>query len=497
MSWSDFFPILEDQSSEETEIHLDGTSFHVARVINPRDSSHIIATSLYCGDRCSSMAPRSSSQKNVPAHIGCAARSGLHLVVEGTRRIARAQEHPTVRVYLDADLEHLVPSLVEAGCEVALMRSTSKGCCIGSMWRYLALEEEGKYVTVVDAEEFPSVEYHAYRTEIASQAGLSGWRIPCPSSESDFDRGVSRYRPINTFYFGARGGFPISALISSAITGASSNEHLRSVAAVNRSLLIRNDAYWPKPGFDEWFLTIAVYPRMAQGGVLTFLSDKGGTPCQSLLLDIEYAAWGNPNSEVVVFQNPRTHSHGVPHGYDRSATETIKIRDDCRVLIRRRARSSGSGAGSVCDIPGAIEIHGSGVDALTYASANVSSVWWADLNRSLRIKDNASELFLDERLQRADLAVASWFFVSLDSATREWAISNGGNRERWTEGCAKKVPNLESAMVFWKSSSARSVLADWKEMNSPVRLEIYLALLHETGRFTIAELSILAQGWTL
>ena len=497
MSWSDFFPILEHQPSETAEDLPENSSFRIARVVNRRDSRHIIATSLYCGDRCSSAASLDFPEKRGPAHIGCAAGRGLSLVTEGARRVARTEKDKTIRVYLDADLEHLISKLVDAGCEIALMESTSKGCCIGSMWRYLALEEAGRCVTIVDATEFASVEHHAYRTEVAFQAGLAGWRVPCPSAEADFDRGVARYRPINTSYFGAKGGFPISELISSAVTGTSGSEDLRSVVAIDRSLLARSDAHWPRPGFDEWFLTIAIYPRMAQEGLLTFISDKGGTPCQSLLLDVEYASWGNPNSEVIVFQNPRTLSDSIPRGNVRPATEPIKIRDDCQIFIRKRARSSGSGACVTCDIPTAMEIHGSGMDVLTYASANVSSTWWADLNRSLRTKGSASELFLDERLQRADLAVADWFFVLLDGAAREWAISNGGNQERWAEGSAKKVPNLESAMVFWKSSSARSVLAHWKEQNPPVRLEIYLALLHETGRLAITELSIQAQGWTL
>jgi len=56
---------------------------------------------------------------------------------------------------------------------------------------------------------------------------------------------------------------------------------------------------WPEYGFDEFFLAVAAYPRLAQDGMLTFL--PGRSSSQLMIFDIEYVTWGNPSSEVFYF----------------------------------------------------------------------------------------------------------------------------------------------------------------------------------------------------
>lgn len=56
---------------------------------------------------------------------------------------------------------------------------------------------------------------------------------------------------------------------------------------------------WPSYGFDEFFMTVAAYPRLAQHGMLTFVPTFAKS--QLLTLDVEYVTWGNPNSELVYF----------------------------------------------------------------------------------------------------------------------------------------------------------------------------------------------------
>ncbi|RYD25997.1 MAG: hypothetical protein EOP87_23470 [Verrucomicrobiaceae bacterium] len=57
--------------------------------------------------------------------------------------------------------------------------------------------------------------------------------------------------------------------------------------------------YWPDVGFDEWFLSVVMYPRLAAQGMLTFVPT--GTRSSLLLMDIEYVTWANPKSELVIF----------------------------------------------------------------------------------------------------------------------------------------------------------------------------------------------------
>lgn len=61
-------------------------------------------------------------------------------------------------------------------------------------------------------------------------------------------------------------------------------------------------AHWPDYGFEEWFLTAVIYPRMAGSGVLTFLQPTD----QSVLLtlDIEYVTRADSNSEIFYYGDP-------------------------------------------------------------------------------------------------------------------------------------------------------------------------------------------------
>jgi hypothetical protein len=74
---------------------------------------------------------------------------------------------------------------------------------------------------------------------------------------------------------------------------------------------------WPRYGFDEWFLTAAVYPRLAPGGVATFFpaAECGFTLHHWFVLDIEYVTWANPRSEVIYF-GPTRDYEGKPTSHD-------------------------------------------------------------------------------------------------------------------------------------------------------------------------------------
>ena len=59
------------------------------------------------------------------------------------------------------------------------------------------------------------------------------------------------------------------------------------------------ESEWPDCGFDEYFMTIAAYPRLAQKGMLTFVPNFANSLL--LALDIEYVTWAHPDSELVFF----------------------------------------------------------------------------------------------------------------------------------------------------------------------------------------------------
>ena len=70
------------------------------------------------------------------------------------------ERHPEVsfRLYLARDLEFLVEDLTGLGWEVHLMKSPSVRYCPGGFWRFLALGERGRLVTVIDTDRMNEVD---------------------------------------------------------------------------------------------------------------------------------------------------------------------------------------------------------------------------------------------------------------------------------------------------------------------------------------------------
>jgi hypothetical protein len=209
------------------------------------------------------------------------------------------RKHPdvTFRLHLASDLDFLIPELTAMGWEVRLMKSPSIRYCPGGFWRFLALEDEGALVTVIDTDRMGEVSSEIGRTQTMAQAGLGLWRVP-GYYNSDASKEV-RYRPILGGHFGARGGIPVRKLIE-AFLWHSEHGTLRKTAMVpgigERPIQF---AQWPGYGFDEWFQLAALYPWLVRNGTLTLIPHDA----RSLFLpaDIEYATWSNPKSESIYF----------------------------------------------------------------------------------------------------------------------------------------------------------------------------------------------------
>lgn len=347
MSWTDIFPVLDDELLEAYEQGVTDSEraefdewFGVREVIPALNKTQDCKTQDARGEGKNgangilAQAPESCSPAtSLPLHVVSATLFWKHVnegdpdlptpdreklvdakrmglvkrfapwgsYIEPLHRHTRTavEKHPdvTFRLYLASDLEFLVPELTEMGWEIHLMKSPSVRYCPGGFWRFLALEEENTLVTVIDTDRMGEVSHEIGRTQAMAEMGLGLWRVP-GYYNSNLTKQV-RYRPILGGHFGARGGIPIRKLIE-AFVWHWRHESLPQTANVpgigERPIQF---AKWPNYGFDEWFQLAAMYPRLVPGGTLTFIP----TDARSLLLpiDVEYATWANPKSECIYF----------------------------------------------------------------------------------------------------------------------------------------------------------------------------------------------------
>ena len=207
--------------------------------------------------------------------------------------------HPGVcfRVYLASDLDFLRPELVAAGFEVRVMKSSSVRYCPGGFWRFLALGDRGKLVTVIDSDRIRFAPGEMARTQSMADSGLALWRVP--GYYNSEVRSNVRYRPLLGGHFGARGGVPVRKWIEVFIWHTRRGTMPNTAEIPGCGPLPINATVWPSYGFDEWW-QLAIYPRLAPRGVLTFLPTDARS--QLLPLDIEFTTWANPKSEIVYFR---------------------------------------------------------------------------------------------------------------------------------------------------------------------------------------------------
>lgn len=280
MSWTDVFPVLSDDQiveyeslATESDRALLAGLCDVARVENPRSGPHLVATSLF-------WKPAHAAEPGFPAPtrqlLKDAARLGLvsrhapweHYVqplLDGAEKLREERPDIVFRVYLAADLEFLVTDLVAVGCEVMVMRNSSLRHNPGALWRFLAFEEEGRWITITDADHAPEILHNIERTEHAMRAGHGLWRAPYILDGGGPDNDPGFYRPINACQFGAAGGYPVSDLMKAMIwhTLRGTMPDFCTIGAtedVRRETPIFGSD-WPNYGFDEWFLLASKAPR--------------------------------------------------------------------------------------------------------------------------------------------------------------------------------------------------------------------------------------------
>ncbi len=322
MSWSDIFPILTDELELQYEAEVSPedvekyeTWFGVQRVINPRiivgAKQHLVAASLFWKNT-------KAEEPELPVITRELMKNALKLglvrrfdpwshyvqpLLDGVEKLMDLRPDVVFRVYLAADLEFLVGDLVERNCEVFLMKGSSIRHNPGAMWRFLALEHDG-LVTITDSDSSREVIHDVERTEWVAQHGLGHWRTPYTWGDDEHD--CTHYRTIMACQFGSACQMNTSLLMRAMLwhTERGSLPTYCLIAGEKRREAF--GSHWPDYGFDEWFLNVAVYPRIAQSGVLTFVPWNDRSLNHWFALDIEYVTWANPRSEILHYEQKKT-----------------------------------------------------------------------------------------------------------------------------------------------------------------------------------------------
>lgn len=323
MSWTEIFPVLSDtQVSEfqewatDVERELLDECCGVARVMNAQEGKHLVAASLFWkhARRDDGDLPDITREvmKNAKK-LGLVTRFSpwehyVQPLLVGAAALKLSRPEIVFRVYLAQDLDFLVEDLVGVGCEVFLMKGSSIRHNPGAMWRFLALGEEGRWVTITDSDRAHQVIHDVERTERIMAAGLGLWRVPYIFDSVKNGNSPSSYRPIIACQFGALGGYPVELLMKAmlwhTLRGSMPNEcRIRKPnGKIGKVPILGTE--WPSYGFDEWFLIAVLYPRLAGAGVLTFFPVNQKESNHWFSLDIEYVTWANPKSEILFFGEP-------------------------------------------------------------------------------------------------------------------------------------------------------------------------------------------------
>ncbi len=312
MSWTDAFPVMSEEMVEEFENLATPEEraeleewYGVKEIFNAQDKPHLVSFSLF-------WKPSAASKKVYPTPtreiLMTAGELGLDLrfepwphyiqpALDTVPALLSKFDDVAVRVYLAADLDFLVPDFVEAGCEVYLMRHPSIAHAPGVAWRLLAFEEKDKLITMVDSDSVRDVALNLQRTRTMQKTGHGCWREPgCLHADGGNSTYYSAFR---LTYMGLIGGWPMEKLLHAFTWHSNRGNLLPRVELPGCGPRSFDCGYWPDFAFEEWFMTVVMYPRLAVKGFLTFV--PSGISTSLLLLDIEYSTWANPKSELVIF----------------------------------------------------------------------------------------------------------------------------------------------------------------------------------------------------
>jgi len=504
MSWTDVFPVLTDEhvadyeaaATPEERAELE-TWLAVDRIINRSKAKHLVVFSLFWKNARSDEPDLPPLDRETLLQVqerGIVERFApwehyVQPLLDGARRMQQRRPDVAFRIYLAADLDFLIEDFTALGCEVVLMKSSSLRHNPGAMWRFLALEERRRLITVSDADRAPLVEADIQRTELMAKIGLGFWRVPVWGDLND--KGMMGYRPVLACQFGSNKPLPAGQLMQALIWHTRRGSISTRCKPPGCGEQVIYGTQWPDYGFDEWFLQAAVYPRVAQRGVLSFI--PAAAKSKLLPLDIEYCTWANPRAESHYFGSDGKCCAGATAARTGPPAPTL-VRKDCTVVLRRRDNSSREPALQFAGRVRKLSVAGD-ASATLGAAAKVKTTWLVDMPTDLTPAADGSELFLDRRLEECDAAVCSWMFLTVTPELTRWAAKQGIKSPRWAEGAALKIPRLDGPPVLWRASFADRLLAAWESAARPCQLGVFLAAWQEQNQARLAEASLKAQGW--
>jgi hypothetical protein len=503
MSWTDVFPVLtddhldayDDNATPAERAELDGW-FAVERVINRSNARHLVVFSLFWKNTCSEdpdLPPLNRETLMRAAELGLVTRFApwehyIQPLLNGAQRLRELRSDVAFRIYLAADLHFLIQDFTALGCEVVLMKSSSVRHNPGAMWRFLALEEKRKLITISDSDRAPLVEADIQRTELMALGRLGFWRVPVWGERNE--KGLMGYRPVLGCQFGTNKPFPAGRMMKSLIwhtTRGSISTHCRPPGCGEQRIY---GTQWPDYGFDEWFLQVAIYPRAARHGVLSFIPASARS--QLLPIDIEYCTWANPRAEITYFG---TDGSCCGDGTNTHAQKNIpiRVRRDCTVIIRNRKRTRSAPPRFTIPRPCRMLKASGDLFRLLTKATKVRTHWLVDIAHDLEPGNAGAELFLDRRFESADLVVTGWRFLQVTGEVSEWAAAQGCRGLRWKRGAALKVPKLDAPLTLWRTEFANKVAS----MGGSIDPALQIAAWFQTGEARIMEARIKPQGWNL
>jgi hypothetical protein len=505
VSWTDIYPLLTDEmldvyQAEATAEEKDKMNewFSVAEVFNRQQSEHLVVTSIFKDpNQLGKPASEVIEEEADPDGKGWTAWFDFQQLLTGAGALRALKPGVVLRVYLAADRADLVEQLVRAGCEVFLMKGSSPMINPASMWRFLALEEKGRWITFTHGQFGHDMIHDVERTEHVMATSLGFWRAPHVTGDKSIRLEARSYRPIHADHFGAKGGLAARPLMEALVWHC-----LRGTMPVTCSDEDGSRNYplegseWPTDGFDEWFLLSVLYPRVAFEGVLTFLIWQRKTLSYWYALDIEYVTWANAASEVLVSRKIITTEspwNALPE------TSGLTIRADTEVFRRKRriiyeGFELPSLAKEVLPFP---PFEGSLTGLLEWAGANVTARWWIDFKQDLKAVPTGAELFLDRRYETADVVVCGHYFFKITEAVAAWAERHGLEPAKWQEGWICKLPKLEGRLTLWRTDFSREFhRALTQEADAPGP-ELLLTAWMQQGKAVVMSTTAGKMGWKL
>lgn len=129
-------------------------------------------------------------------------------------------------------------------------------------------------------------------------------------------------------------------------------------------------------------------------------------------------------------------------------------------------------------------------------AAGVKQTWVAVLAPNVVPGDRA-ELFMDHRLEEADLSTAGDCFLLVDEALEKWAAKRGLDAARWQAGQPRRVPHWNGPLTLWRTKLLGRVLREYDRHRQAIPIGILLVALIEQGKMIAVHTKAKTQGWQI